>query len=688
MIDFDTFAEEQDVIKEAEKQLESAADNLDFRTAYLHLLKEYKKLFKVSNRLVRMSDRSEEGLKEAHTKIQAQQIALEQAHAKLEKHADLLEEKVRERTRDLEMSQAKLERLVSLGISLSLEQNPIRFMEMILAGAKELTHADGATLYLRSPSDQLQPEILSYDTLDLHQGGTRDRAVHLPPIRLRDETSGRPNYHHLIAHTLLTQRTVRVSNSYEDSDFDFTAQHQFDAEFSYRTLSVIAVPLKPRGGEVIGVLQLVNARKNSGGRTLPFSDEMVEMVEALASQAAVAHHNQELLTSHGRLLDSIIKLVASAIDAKSPYTGGHCERVPEIGKLLAQAACECDEGPFAEFDMSSDEWREFEVGAWLHDCGKVTTPEYVMDKATKLETIYNRIHEIRSRFEILHRDYEIDALRQKQVEGADFAAIEQRLAEQQQQLQEDFAFIAECNVGGEFMAPDRIERLHRIATRTWIRHFDDRLGLSADEAYRLQKLPKKPLPVQESLISNKPEHLYPYPKGDLPYEMEAYGFKMKVPRYLNNSGELYNLSIAKGTLNSEERFKINEHIIQTVIMLDQLPFPRNLKRVPEIACNHHETMIGTGYPRKLKKEQMSIQARVMAIADIFEALTASDRPYKKAKTLSESLRIMSLMRNDHHIDADLFALFIRSGAYLDYARRYLHPDQLDEVDIEALLKVN
>ncbi|QEP44923.1 GAF domain-containing protein [Ectothiorhodospiraceae bacterium BW-2] len=682
---FEPFADEQQVISDSDELLKSELNESAFRPAYAALLKEYKKLYKTSNRLVHMSDRSEEGLKEANAKIQAQQVELEQTHAKLEKHADLLEEKVRERTRALEISQAKLERLVSLGISLSLEQNSVRFSEMILAGAKELTHADGATLYIRTLDNRLEPQIVSYDTLDMHRGGTSELPVQLPVVTLRDPVTMQPNYFNMVAHAVLTERTVRVGNSYESVDFDHQAQHQFDIDNGYRTLSLMAVPLKPRGGETIGVLQLINARKSSGGRTVPFTEEMVEMVGALASQAAVAHQNQELVTSQERLLDSIIKLTASAIDAKSPYTGGHCERVPEIGKLLAQAACETEEGLFAEFDMSEEQWREFEIGAWLHDCGKVTTPDYVMDKATKLETIYNRIHEVRQRFEIKHRDYQLEAL-QAQLEGGDKRALEQQLGERLQQLQDDFAFVAECNVGGEFMVPERVERLRAIAAIEWTRYFDDRLGLSQDEEFRLQGVVKKRLPATEKLISDKKEHLFPYPKGELPYRMEAYGFKMQAPKYLNNTGELYNLSIPKGTLNSEERYKINEHMIQTVIMLDQLPFPRNLSQVPHIACNHHETMIGTGYPRQLTKADMSVQARIMAIADIFEALTASDRPYKKAKPLSESLRIMSFMRNDQHIDADLFELFLTSGAYLDYARRFLHPDQIDGVDIDKLLQ--
>jgi len=297
------------------------------------------------------------------------------------------------------------------------------------------------------------------------------------------------------------------------------------------------------------------------------------------------------------------------------------------------------------------------IGAWLHDCGKVTTPEYVVDKATKLETIYNRIHE----------------------RGEDRAAADARFAERKAQLLDDFAFIAECNIGGEFMAPERVERMKRIASESWQRNFDDRLGLSHEELLRYTNEPVAELPATEHLLADKPHHVVPRtPNAALD---EKYGWKVKIPENLYNFGEVYNMAEARGTLTEEERFKINEHIIQTIVMLDRMPFPKHLKRVPEYAGTHHETMIGTGYPRKLTADELSIPARIMAIADIFEALTASDRPYKKGKTLSESVKILSLFKKDKHVDAELFDLFLSSGVYRRYVERYLKPEQLDEVDV-------
>jgi HD-GYP domain-containing protein (c-di-GMP phosphodiesterase class II) len=385
------------------------------------------------------------------------------------------------------------------------------------------------------------------------------------------------------------------------------------------------------------------------------------------------------------LFTAVTELLADAIDAKSPYTGGHCKRVPVLAKMLAEAAHASTDAPFADFRMDTEEKRrEFEVAAWLHDCGKITTPEYVVDKATKLETIYNRIHEVRMRFEVLLRDAQIEYCR-RVLEGGDEQALRAELEEEKRRIADDFAFVAECNIGGEVMADDRIARLERIAERTWTRHLDDRLGISHDEAVMKDRQPAAPLPVVEHVLADKPEHVIPRVNPD-PFDGNAYGFNMAVPRDGRNLGELYNLSIRKGTLSTEDRFTINEHIIQTMLMLKRLPFPEHMKDVPEIAASHHETMIGTGYPRGLKKEDMTIPARIMAIADIFEALTAADRPYKRPKTLSDALRIMSRMRDDRHIDAELFDLFLRSGIYKIYAEQYLDQSQRDEVDIRSYLE--
>jgi len=413
------------------------------------------------------------------------------------------------------------------------------------------------------------------------------------------------------------------------------------------------------------------------------NSSILELHELSSSLVSMSTSIQEYQKSQEKLLDSIIKVLADAIDAKSAYTGGHCRRVPEIAQMLTKVASDKKNGAFKDFSFENkDEWREFHIGAWLHDCGKVTTPEYVVDKSTKLETIYNRIHEIRTRFEVLYRDAQITYLHE-QLEGKNREESLKKLHETQSKLIEDFEFIASANIGGEYMSEDKQDHIKSIANREWVRNFDDRVGLSDVELLRYEGVETKQTPVTEKLLSDKVEHIVQRVNFD--YEnYKANGFKEDVPEYLYNYGEIYNLCIEKGTLSSEERFKINEHVIMTIKMLEQIPFPSHLTKIPEYAGTHHETMIGTGYPRKLSKKELSVPSRIMALADIFEALTASDRPYKKAKTLSESLKIMSFMVKDEHIDGDIFELFLSSGVYMEYAKAHLKPEQIDEVDIKKL----
>ena len=425
----------------------------------------------------------------------------------------------------------------------------------------------------------------------------------------------------------------------------------------------------------------IKNRKFSEVRNIKTS--ILELHELSSSLVAMSVSIQEYQKSQEKLLDSIIKVLADAIDAKSAYTGGHCRRVPEIAQMLTKVAHNQVDGVFKEFSFKSeDEWREFHIGAWLHDCGKVTTPEYVVDKSTKLETIYNRIHEIRTRFEVLYRDAQITYLEEQLANQNRDKSLE-KLRETQRKLIKEFEFLAESNMGGEYMSEEKQKLIKSIANREWVRNFDDRLGLSDVELLRYKGVETDSLPVKEKLLSDKQEHIIKRENFDYE-EYKANGFKEEVPEYLYNYGEIYNLCVEKGTLTHEERFKINEHVIMTIKMLEQIPFPAHLTKIPEYAGTHHETMIGTGYPRKLTKADLSIPARIMALADIFEALTASDRPYKKAKTLSESLKIMSFMVKEEHIDGDIFELFLSSGVYIEYAEAHLKPEQIDEVDIKTL----
>jgi HD-GYP domain-containing protein (c-di-GMP phosphodiesterase class II) len=524
--------------------------------------------------------------------------------------------------------------LTDVGIALSAERNTRRLMERILLHAKDIGHADGGTLYMVSDNGQkLRFEIMRTDSLDFALGGTTGNEIPFPPLPMFHPDTKEPNHRNIATHVGVTGESVNIPDAYQAEGFDFSGTRAFDQKTGYRSQSFLTIPMKDNLGEVIGVLQLLNAIDRRSGEVVAFSAEVQEIIESLASQAAVAIDNQLLLQGQRELLDSFIKLIAAAIDAKSPYTGGHCARVPVLTEMLAEAACESRAPAFRDFDLDEGQRDELLTAAWLHDCGKVTTPEHVVDKATKLETIHDRLDLVRTRAEILKRDAEIELLKAVGAVGeggADSERLYQELDQAIAGIDDDMAFIAMCNVGTESLSDEAVARIERIAGRTW-------RG----------------------------------PNGE--------------PRPFLSEDEVQNLSVRRGTLTGEERKVINHHIVMTIEMLDKLPFPKTLKNVPEYAGGHHERMDGKGYPKGLKRHEMSIPARIMAVADVFEALTARDRPYKSAMKLSEAMAILGQMKLDNHIDPDLFDLFVEREIYLDYAEQFLLPEQIDAVNVADYL---
>ncbi len=529
----------------------------------------------------------------------------------------------------------QISNLANIGLALSKEKDMNKLLEMILIEAKRIANSDGGTLYMMTDDNRLRFEILMTDSLDFHMGGTSGKDIPFYPVKLYTD-EGEPNNAMIAAYVGLTGETVNIKDAYKAKGFDFTGTKMFDEKTGYRSKSFLTVPLKNHEDEIIGVLQLLNAQDSKTKKIIPFTPDVQDMVEALASQAAVAITNKNLIKDLENLFESFIKLIASAIDAKSPYTGGHCERVPEITILLANAVQETKDGPFADVTFTDKEMYELKIAAWLHDCGKVATPEFVVDKSTKLETIYDRVHEVETRFGVLRRDEEIKRLKKElKIERDKSLSVddkENKIKELKKSfrktmntLKSDLEFVQESNVGGEFMSGDKKDRVYQIANYRW-----------------------------------KPNR--------------------KMERFLSED-EIYNLTIPKGTLTPEERKVINDHIVVTINMLEELPYPKHLQNVPEFAGGHHEKLDGTGYPKGLVKDEMTVQARIMAIADIFEALTARDRPYKKGKTLSQAMRILGFMKNDAHIDVDLFDIFVKEKIYLKYAEEYLDPEQIDEVQI-------
>ncbi len=529
----------------------------------------------------------------------------------------------------------QISNLANIGLALSKEKDMNKLLEMILIEAKRIANSDGGTLYMMTDDNRLRFEILMTDSLDFHMGGTSGKDIPFYPVKLYTD-EGEPNNAMIAAYVGLTGETVNIKDAYKAKGFDFTGTKMFDEKTGYRSKSFLTVPLKNHEDEIIGVLQLLNAQDSKTKKIIPFTPDVQDMVEALASQAAVAITNKNLIKDLENLFESFIKLIASAIDAKSPYTGGHCERVPEITILLANAVQETKDGPFADVTFTDKEMYELKIAAWLHDCGKVATPEFVVDKSTKLETIYDRVHEVETRFGVLRRDEEIKRLKKElKIERDKSLSVDDRenkikelkksFRKTMNTLKSDLEFVQESNVGGEFMSGDKKDRVYQIANYRW------------------------------------------KPNG-------------KMERFLSED-EIYNLTIPKGTLTPEERKVINDHIVVTINMLEELPYPKHLQNVPEFAGGNHEKLDGTGYPKGLVKDEMTVQARIMAIADIFEALTARDRPYKKGKTLSQAMRILGFMKNDAHIDVDLFDIFVKEKIYLKYAEEYLDPEQIDEVQI-------
>jgi len=528
----------------------------------------------------------------------------------------------------------RLEELNGIGISLSKEKDTDRLLEAILVAAKKITNADGGTLY-RVDNDRklVYFEILRTDSLNVAMGGTTGVKVPFYPVRLFDD-EGRANNSMVVAYSVLHGVTVNVADAYTEKGFDFTGTKNFDKKTNYRSKSFLTVPMKNHEDEIIGVLQLINAKDRINDEIVPFSDADQHLAESLASQAAVALTNRQLINQLESLFESFISLINAAIDDKSPYTGGHCQRVPTLTMMLAEAVNATRQGPLADFIMSDKDRYELKIAGLLHDCGKVTTPVHVVDKSTKLQTIFDRIGLVDTRFEVIKRDAEIAALKEKLAAplnaNGEWQKADRDLTVHLRKINEDRQFLRFCNFGSEAMRDDDQERVREISRSYRWRDVD---GNSVD--------------------------------------------------FLTDE-EAGNLTIRSGTLTADERQTINHHIEVTIKMLESLPWPRHLKNVPEYAGGHHERMDGKGYPRGLTREQMSVQARVMGIADIFEALTAKDRPYKKGKTLTESLNILGRFKLNGHVDADLFDIFVREKVYLRYAEQFLDPEQIDDVDEEAI----
>lgn len=555
-------------------------------------------------------------------------IVSEVTLVKGEKHNKLIDSIISEVKRYAEDQIKLLRQLTDIGLALSAEKNISKLLEMIVDEARELSDADAGTLYILDKDEkQLRFEILQNDSMNTRMGGTSGITVTLPNVPLY--TNGEPNHANVSSYAALTGEIVNIPDVYKAEGFDFTGPRNYDRNTGYRSKSMLVIPMKNHENEIIGVLQLLNAQDLDAKEVIPFSEEYVGLVASLASQAAVALTNTQLIQELNNLFYAFIKSIATAIDEKSPYTGGHINRVVDLTMMIAEKINEVQQGNFKNVFFNVDEFEELRMAAWMHDVGKITTPEYVVDKATKLETIFDRINLVDTRFNLIAKSIENEYLKRKleAVTGrsateSEIARIDEELENALKTLAEDLEFIKTSNNPGEFMAEEKQDRIRTISKKTY------RLG----------------------------NQTYPYLTTD----------------------EAENLCIQKGTLNGAERGVVENHALMTLKILQQLPFPRKYAMVPEYASSHHEKLDGSGYPRRLSSKDLPLQSRIMAVADIFDALTAKDRPYKKPMKLSKVKQIMEFMKKDGHIDSNIYDLFVSSGLILEYAKKEMNPEQIDE----------
>lgn len=515
-----------------------------------------------------------------------------------------------------------LSRLSQIGAALSSVRDLGTLLDMIVEQTRALTNADGGTLFLvDDEAKALRWSIIQNESMLVRIGGPHGEPPQTDvfrPIPLA-RPDGTPRLENVATYVAHTASPVSIADVYDEFDeFDFAGPLRFDRETGYRTRSMLVVPLRHFEGGVIGVLQLINAR-NASGEAIEFDPDYLELTLSIAGQAAVAVKNAQLFLELEAQFEAFIQTIAMAIDEKSAYTAGHVRRVVDIAMAMAEAVHHCDQAPYADVTFSSEELHALKIASWMHDVGKIATPEHVVDKPTKLSTIFDRIELLKTRYEVLRRDAQIAYL-EAMAQGAGPEHARQR-DETLAELDEELDFLITCNQGSEFMSDDDVARIHAIAAKTYLQGG--------------QQLPRL------------------------------------------TSDEVLNLTIRRGTLTSDEIEIIRDHAAISYRMLSQLPFERHLSEVPEIAAGHHEKLNGKGYPRGLTAEQLSLPARILAIADIFEALTAADRPYKKPTPLSGVHRILGFMHADGELDPDLLSLAMRSGVFDDYALREVAESQRD-----------
>ena len=521
-----------------------------------------------------------------------------------------------------------LNSLFKISQTIQEQSNLPKLLAMIVEQSMRFTHADAATLYLLDEEKQeLMFKVLYNDTLNVHvENVNHDHNWPNLPLYNQDNT---PNDKLVAVMVALTKKTTVIDDVYTENTFDFEGTKAFDNTTGYRSSSMLVVPLLNHENETIGVLQLIN-KQTTYSNAAPFDSFDIESTNALAAQASIAIINATLIHELQESFELFISTIATVINTKSKETGEHVRKVSIIADMLAKAIHKTSTGKYKDVFYTDDELKQINLAALLHDVGKIATPEYIMNKSKKLEKIIDGIVLFDERIEILKRDIEIDYLNkeltllkaQQTVPHDLHTDKEKALAS----LEEIRTFLHECNVGSEYLNQDKIKRLTTLSQKSY---------LLKDESIAF---------IRED--------------------------------------ELENLSIPRGTLNTEERDIIHNHAHVSVDILDSIKFPKSLQLVPDIACNHHEKLDGTGYPRQLSAKDLTLEDRIMILADMFEALSASNRSYKVPNSMNEIIVILKKFIDDGHMDKDLVKFFFESGTYKEYAKNELHPSQQDIVKID------
>ena len=506
----------------------------------------------------------------------------------------------------------QIKKMSDIGRALSGVQDLNTLLEMIVDQARNFTNADAGTLYIVE-NNTLRFQIVQNDSLKIRMGGKSGETIPFPPVELKETN--------VSAFVALKGISVNIPDVYDTELFDFTGPKKFDQSTGYRSKSMLVVPMRNHENDIIGVLQLLNATNPISNEVIAFSQDYENLSESLASQAAVSITNAKLIANMTELFEAFVKVMATAIDEKSPVTGGHIRRVADLTLTMAEVIHDIDEGHFKDKTFSPDQMYELRIAAYMHDIGKVTSPVEIVEKAKKLQTIFDRIQYVRLRMAYIIQKIKLEGqeakikILQNGSSPEKLNSIEKETLEKLMEIEETQRFINKCNEPGEFLDDEILVRLKEVSEKTYI-----------DDAGEQQ----------------------PFLTAD----------------------ELVNLSIRRGSITEKERQKMQGHAAVTLKMLKQIPFTKKLKNIPDFAGAHHEFLNGKGYPLGLKGDEISFEGRLMAVTDIAEALTASDRPYKKAMPLETVYRILRSMVEGGELDPNLVELFIEKEVYKIYQKKH------------------